>query len=119
MLRSRSTMIGSKLGSYEVEEEIGRGGMGVVYRANQPNLQRQVAVKVLLPHLAQDAEFVERFLREARSAAKLHHPGLVTIFDVGEIDGTYFFSMQWLQGKTLEEMLEEPGSCRWRRWSAW
>ncbi len=100
-------MIGSKLGSYEVEEEIGRGGMGVVYRAYQPNLQRQVAVKVLLPHLAKDAEFVERFLREARSAAKLHHPGLVTIFDVGEIEGTYFFSMQWLQGKTLEEKLEE------------
>ena len=100
-------MIGSKLGSYEVEEEIGRGGMGVVYRAYQPNLQRQVAVKVLLPHLAKDAEFVERFMREARSAAKLHHPGLVTIFDVGEIEGTYFFSMQWLQGKTLEEKLEE------------
>ena len=102
-------MIGSKLGSYEVEEEIGRGGMGVVYRAHQPNLQRQVAVKVLLPHLAKDAEFVERFLREARSAARLHHPGLVTIFDVGDIDGTYYFSMQWLQGKTLEEKLEEPG----------
>jgi predicted Ser/Thr protein kinase len=103
-------MIGSKLGSYEVEEEIGRGGMGVVYRARQPQLQRQVAVKVLLPHLAQDEEFVERFMREARAAAKLHHPGLVTIFDVGEIDGTYFFSMQWLQGKTLEEKLEEAGA---------
>ncbi len=102
-------MIGSKLGNYEVEEEIGRGGMGVVYRASQPNLQRQVAVKVLLPHLAKDAAFVERFLREARSAAKLHHPGLVTIFDVGELDGTYYFSMQWLQGKTLEEKLEESG----------
>ena len=100
-------MIGSKLGSYEVEEEIGRGGMGVVYRARQPALRRQVAVKVLLPHLSKDAEFVERFMREARSAAKLHHPGLVTIFDVGELDGTYFFSMQWLQGKTLEEKLEE------------
>jgi hypothetical protein len=103
-------MIGSKLGSYEIEEEIGRGGMGVVYRAHQPNLQRRVAVKVLLPHLAKDAEFVERFMREARAAAKLHHPGLVTIFDVGEVDGTYFFSMQWLQGKTLEEKLAEPGS---------
>ena len=103
-------MIGSKLGSYEVEEEIGRGGMGVVYRASQPKLRRQVAVKVLLPHLARDAEFVERFMREARAAAQLHHPGLVTIFDVGERDGTYFFSMQWLQGKTLEEKLEEPGA---------
>ena len=102
-------MIGSKLGSYEVEEEIGRGGMGIVYRAYQPSLQRRVAVKVLLPHLADDADFVERFLREARSAAKLHHPGLVTIFDVGELDGTYYFSMQWLQGKTLEAMLEESG----------
>ncbi len=109
MLRSRAAMIGSKLGSYEVEEEIGRGGMGVVYRAYQPNLQRRVAVKVLLGHLAKDADFVERFMREARSAAKLHHPGLVTIFDVGELDGTYFFSMQWLQGKTLEDKLAEPG----------
>ena len=109
MLRSPSAMIGSKLGSYEVEEEIGRGGMGVVYRAYQPNLQRKVAVKVLLPHLAKDADFVERFMREARAAAKLHHPGLVTIFDVGELDGTYYFSMQWLQGKTLEDRLTEPG----------
>jgi serine/threonine-protein kinase len=110
MLRFLATMIGSKLGSYEIEEEIGRGGMGVVYRANQPKLQRRVAVKVLLPHLAQDAEFVERFLREARAAAQLEHPGLVTIFDVGELEGTYFFSMQWLQGRTLEEKVADGGA---------
>ncbi len=58
----------------------------------------------------EDAAFVERFMREARSAAKLQHPGLVTIFDVGEVDGTYYFSMEWLQGSTLEEKLEEPGA---------
>ena len=103
-------MIGSKLGSYELEEEIGRGGMGIVYRASQAALARTVAVKVLLPHLAQDGEFVERFLREARAAAKLEHPGVVTIYDVGEFEGTYFFSMRWLQGRPLEEILAEDGA---------
>ncbi len=100
-------MIGSRLGSYEILEEIGRGGMGCVYKARQPSLDRIVAVKVLLPQLAADKVFVERFLREARSIATLEHPGIVTIFDVGEASGTYYFAMQLLDGRPLDELLEE------------
>ncbi len=99
-------MIGSQLGSYEILEEIGCGGMGRVYKARQPSLDRTVAVKVLLPQLAADRVFVERFLREARSIATLEHPGIVTIFDVGEASGTYYFAMQLLDGRPLDEMLE-------------
>ncbi|MDX1503091.1 MAG: serine/threonine-protein kinase [Thermoanaerobaculia bacterium] len=98
-------MTGRRLGSYEIEKEIGRGGMGVVYRARQPSLQRTVALKVLPGHLAKDAGFVERFLREARAAARLHHPGIVTVFDVGESDDTFFFAMQLLPGASLAELL--------------
>lgn len=100
-------MIGSQLGSYEILEEIGRGGMGRVYKARQPSLDRIVAVKVLLPQLAADEVFVERFLREARSIATLEHPGIVTIYDVGESDNTYYFAMQLLDGQPLDEILEE------------
>ncbi len=100
-------MIGSQLGSYEILEEIGRGGMGCVYKARQQALDRIVAVKVLLPQLAADKVFVERFLREAKSIATLEHPGIVTIYDVGEADGTYYFAMQLLDGRPLDEVLEE------------
>ncbi len=100
-------MIGSNLGGYEIIEEIGRGGMGCVYKARQPSLDRTVAVKVLLPQLAADEVFVERFLREARSIATLEHPGIVTIYDVGEADGTYYFAMQLLDGQPLDELLDD------------
>ena len=100
-------MIGSHLGSYEILEEIGRGGMGCVYKARQPGLDRIVAVKVLLPQLAADRVFVERFLREAKSIATLEHPGIVTIYDVGEASGTYYFAMQLLDGRPLDEILED------------
>ncbi len=99
-------MIGTRLGNYEILEELGRGGMGCVYKARQTALDRIVAVKVLLPQLTADKVFVERFLREARSIATLDHPGIVTVFDVGEADGTYYFAMQLLDGKPLDEILE-------------
>jgi hypothetical protein len=100
-------VIGTQLGSYEILEEIGRGGMGRVYKALQPSLNRVVAVKVLLPQLAADETFVTRFMREARSIATLEHPGIVTIYDVGESEGTYYFAMQLLDGKPLDDILDE------------
>ena len=72
------------IGPYEIQGVIGSGGMGVVYRGIQPSLKRFVAIKVLPAHLAQNKEFVERFLREARSVASLDHPSIVTIYDIGE-----------------------------------
>ena len=75
---------GTRLGKYELQSEIGRGGMGSVYHAYDPTLKRSVAVKVLPPQLTWDRQFVERFLREARAAAGLDHPNIVTIHDVGE-----------------------------------
>ncbi|MEJ2737544.1 MAG: protein kinase, partial [Anaerolineae bacterium] len=76
-------MVGKTLGNYQIVEELGRGGMAVVYRAYQPSLNRDVAIKVLPPQLSFDQEFVERFQREAKAAAKLRHPNIVVIHDVG------------------------------------
>jgi serine/threonine protein kinase len=106
---------GRTLGSYQIMEELGRGGMAVVYRAYQPSLGRYVAIKVLPPQLAFDRQFVERFLREARSAANLRHPNIVVIHDVGEQDGLYFIVMEYLEGRTLKEVVDQEGSLPPRR----
>ncbi len=98
-----------KIGPYEIQGVIGSGGMGVVYRAVQPALKRYVAIKVLPANLAQNKEFVERFLREARSVAALDHPGIVTIYDIGQCEGAYYFVMKLLVGDTLEEYIAEEG----------
>jgi predicted Ser/Thr protein kinase len=87
---------------YAVDREIGRGGMAVVYAGRQRELDRPVALKVLAEHLAGNAEFRSRFLREARIAARLHHPHLVRTFDVTELDGRPCIVMELLPGGTLE-----------------
>jgi len=97
------------IGPYEIQGVIGSGGMGVVYRAVQPSLKRFVAIKVLPAHLAENREFVERFMREARSVAALDHPSIVSIYDIGESDGAYYFVMKFLVGDTLHEYIEEEG----------
>jgi WD40 repeat protein/predicted Ser/Thr protein kinase len=94
-------------GGLELFEEIGRGGMGVVYRAKQQALNRIVAVKVLLRAQFAGAEQRERFQREAQATARLKHPGIVGIFDVGEDDGVPWFSMEYIAGKSLEQMVRE------------
>jgi serine/threonine-protein kinase len=102
-------LIGQKLGRYQIIEELGRGGMAVVYKAYQPSLNRYVAIKVLPPQFTFDEEFVQRFLREAQSAAALHHPNIVTIHDVSHEDGYYFIVMEFVEGKTLDQLVADSG----------
>lgn len=102
-----TSLIGRRLGRYELRAELGRGGMARVYRASDLLLQRQVAVKVLAPQLSLDEEFVRRFEREATTAANLRHPAIVTIYDVGEQDGLHYIAMECVDGRSLHYILEE------------
>ncbi len=92
-------------GDFELRDELGRGGMGVVYRARQRSLDREVAVKVLPPEMSRHGQVAERFQSEARRMAKLTHPGIAQVYVVGESDGTHYFAMQLLPGGTLEDRL--------------
>ncbi|MBI2195070.1 MAG: serine/threonine protein kinase [Planctomycetes bacterium] len=103
-------MESKKLGPYQLGEELGRGGMGVVYKAMDTTLQRYVAVKVLPAELASEPLIVARFVREARSLAKLHHPNLMNIYTVGEEDGQHYFAMELVEGETLAAVLREKGA---------
>ena len=96
-------------GRYRVLSRLGAGGMADVYCAEDTHLGRQVALKVLYRRFAQDEEFVERFKREARSAAGLTHPNVVNVFDRGEHDGTYYIAMEYLPGSTLKEVIAAGG----------
>lgn len=108
-------MIGRTLGNYQITEELGRGGMAIVYRAYQPSLNRHVAIKVLPPQLSFDQEFVERFQREAKAAARLRHPNIVVIHDVGHEDGIYYIVMEYLEGRTLKQLIEQEGPLSTQR----
>jgi len=94
---------------YEIIEEIGRGGMATVYKARQKNLDRIVAIKVLPPQFTHDQEFINRFIREARSASRLHHQNIITIYDVGNEQNFYFISMEYLEGRTLSDVIRASG----------
>ena len=95
---------GECLGPYEIKNVLGSGGLGVVYRARQQSLDRDIAIKVLAPALASDEDLVERFRREARTAAALHHPHIVTIYDTGCVDGRHYIAMELLAGRTLDRL---------------
>src|SRR5262245_11942119 len=103
-------LVGQQLGRYTILEEIGRGGMARVFRAQDTLLQRTVALKVLAPQLAVDPEFARRFEREAVTAANLRHPNIVTIFDVGEHNGLRYIAMEYVRGRSLHTILEEHGA---------
>jgi serine/threonine-protein kinase len=96
-------------GRYRVEDVLGRGGMASVYLARDAELDRPVAVKVLAEHLADQPDFRDRFLREARLAAQISHPNVVQVFDVGEEDGAPFIVMECVEGSTLADELKERG----------
>ncbi len=98
-----------QLGDYRIVREMGRGGMGVVYEAVQESLGRRVALKVLPFHAVIDPTHLERFRREAKAAARLHHTNIVPVFGVGEHNGIHYYVMQFIQGRGLDEVLIEVG----------
>jgi serine/threonine protein kinase len=91
----------------EILALLGQGGMGAVYKARQRKLDRMVALKVLPPEVARDSAFAERFTREARSLARLNHPQIVTVHDFGDVDGLYYFTMEYVDGRNLRDLLQE------------
>jgi serine/threonine protein kinase len=104
--------IGMEIAGYRIEERVGRGGMGVVYRAEHLNLRRRAAIKIIAPDLAESEGFRERFTREARIAAALQHPNIVTVYDAGEVDGLLYLAMQYIEGFDLSAMLRREGRLR-------
>ena len=98
-----------RLGNFQILEKLGVGAMGVVYKARQLSMDRLVALKVLPRRLAKDRSFIERFLREARSAARLNHPNIVQGIDVGEAEGLYYFAMELVVGESLKDRLTRVG----------
>src|SRR3954470_11041849 len=104
-----SLVVGTELAGYRIESLLGRGGMGVVYRARDLALERNVALKLLAPELAQDVRFRERFLRESRLAAALGYPAIVPVYDAGEVSGQLYIAMRLVEGTDLKRLLAEEG----------
>ena len=106
LIRLLRKILGKK---YTINKEIGRGGMGIVYECLDLTLNRKVALKVLPGEFSSNSEFKEMFKREIRTLAQLKHPGIVTIYTAGEADGHLYFTMDYIEGKTLAEVLAERG----------
>ena len=102
-------MIGRRIAHFEIVERLGEGGMGAVYRARDQHLDRDVALKVLLPEAVGNADRRRRFVLEAKAASGLNHPNIVHIYDIDEVDGELFIAMEYVAGKTLEQAIDRKG----------
>jgi eukaryotic-like serine/threonine-protein kinase len=102
-------------GRYELQELVGAGGMSSVFKARDTLLERNVALKILHEHFGSDEEYAERFRREARAVAQLSHPSIVTVIDRGEADGRHFIVFEYVEGRSLKELVEETGPLPVRR----
>lgn len=106
---SPSELVGRQVASYRIEQEIGRGGMAVVYRARDLRLDRTVALKLLAPELARNDTFRNRFSHESRVAAAIDHPHIVPVFEAGETDGVLYIAMRYVAGSDLRHLLDRQG----------
>src|SRR5881628_689827 len=102
-------MIGTTLGHYRIESKLGEGGMGVVYKAHDTHLDRPVAIKILPPGKVADPARKQRFVQEAKAASALNHPNIVTIHDIRSDAGMDFIVMEYITGKTLDELIHPRG----------
>src|SRR5581483_3868518 len=108
-VQSMTELVGRQLGPYRVIGQLGQGGMATAYLAEQPSLGRRVVLKVLLPHLVQDPDLRRRFLQEARTAARLEHPHVVPIYDVGSQGELHYIAMRWVDGPSLAQLVRQSG----------
>lgn len=108
-------LVGKVLKGYEIKFRLGQGSMGSVYLANQLTMDRNVAIKVLKKELASDEEFVRRFEQEAKLAGKLNHKNVIGAHDFGEVDGQYFFSMEFVKGENLQQIIDREGAFPFER----
>ncbi|MGA2147990.1 MAG: serine/threonine-protein kinase [Bryobacteraceae bacterium] len=102
-------MVGRIISHYEIIEKLGEGGMGVVYKAQDTHLDRSVAIKVLPPEMVADPERKRRFIQEARAASALRHPNIVTIYDIDQHDGADYIAMEYIPGRTLDQLIGRKG----------
>src|SRR4030095_6305450 len=100
-----SIELGTRLGRYEIREKIGAGGMGEVYLAQDIELNRKVALKILPPEVAANRDRMERFNREAKAWAALNHPNIAHVYEIGKSDQTSFIAMEFVDGQTLRELI--------------
>src|SRR5207237_8733958 len=107
--KQMSLSAGTRLGRYEIRSQLGAGGMGEVYLAEDTKLNRKVAIKILPAEVAADRDRMRRFVQEAKAAAALNHPNIAHIYEIGESEGANFIAMEFVEGVTLRQKIQQEG----------